>query len=39
MSVALIAETCGFLDPAYFSRFFARNTGKSPRAYRLARGE
>jgi AraC family transcriptional activator of pobA len=37
MSVALIAETCGFLDPAYFSRFFARSTGKSPRAYRLRR--
>jgi AraC family transcriptional regulator, transcriptional activator of pobA len=35
MSVALIAETCGFLDPAYFSRFFAHSTGKSPRNYRL----
>jgi AraC family transcriptional activator of pobA len=39
MSVALIAETCGFLDPAYFSRFFARSTGKSPRAYRLRRDQ
>jgi AraC family transcriptional activator of pobA len=37
MSVALIAETCGFLDPAYFSRFFSRNTGVSPRSYRLSR--
>lgn len=35
MSIALIAESCGFQDPAYFSRFFARSTGKSPRAYRL----
>jgi AraC family transcriptional activator of pobA len=35
MSIALIAESCGFEDPAYFSRFFARSTGKSPRAYRL----
>lgn len=35
MSVALIAETSGFLDPAYFSRFFVKNTGKSPRQYRL----
>ncbi len=35
MNIALIAESCGFEDPAYFSRFFARNTGKSPRAYRL----
>ncbi|HEY8540151.1 MAG TPA: helix-turn-helix domain-containing protein [Steroidobacteraceae bacterium] len=37
MSVALIAESCGFPDPAYFSRFFARSTGQSPRAYRLSR--
>lgn len=35
MSVALIAESCGFPDPAYFSRFFTRCTGQSPRAYRL----
>jgi AraC family transcriptional activator of pobA len=34
MSVALIAESCGFPDPAYFSRFFARSAGQSPRAYR-----
>lgn len=37
MSVALIGETCGFLDPAYFSRFFSRSTGESPRAYRRKR--
>jgi AraC family transcriptional activator of pobA len=35
MSVTLVAETCGFTDPAYFSRFFARSTGASPRSYRL----
>jgi AraC family transcriptional regulator, transcriptional activator of pobA len=35
MNVTLIAESCGFTDPAYFSRFFARSTGASPRAYRL----
>jgi AraC family transcriptional regulator, transcriptional activator of pobA len=35
MSVTLVAETCGFVDPAYFSRFFARSTGASPRSYRL----
>ncbi len=37
MSVTLVAETCGFADPAYFSRFFARSTGASPRSYRLRR--
>jgi AraC family transcriptional activator of pobA len=35
MSVTLVAETCGFADPAYFSRFFTRSTGASPRSYRL----
>ncbi len=34
MNVTLIAEACGFADPAYFSRFFANATGKSPREYR-----
>ena len=34
MSIALIAEACGFVDPAYFSRFFAQRTGMSPLAYR-----
>lgn len=34
MNVGLIAEYCGFEDPAYFSRFFARATGKSPQQYR-----
>ena len=36
MSVTLIAQSCGFDDPAYFSRFFTRSTGKAPRAYRLS---
>ena len=34
MSIRLIAEFCGFQDPAYFSRFFAQATGKSPVRYR-----
>jgi AraC family transcriptional activator of pobA len=34
MSVALIAEHCGFHDPAYFSRFFTRAAGRSPLQYR-----
>jgi AraC family transcriptional activator of pobA len=34
MSVAVVAEYCGFQDPAYFSRFFTRATGASPLRYR-----
>ncbi len=34
MGVAEIAHSLGFEDPAYFSRFFARRAGASPRAYR-----
>lgn len=36
MNIALIALSCGFEDPAYFSRFFARATGQSPLQYRKA---
>ena len=35
--VSEIAYELGFDDPAYFTRFFSRRTGMSPRAYR-ARG-
>ena len=38
MSVGVIAEYCGFEDPAYFSRFFARATGKAPLRYRNSQG-
>lgn len=34
MTVAEIAFGLGFEDPAYFSRFFTRHVGSSPRAYR-----
>ncbi len=37
MSIALVADSCGFPDPAYFSRFFTRSTDQSPRAYRLGK--
>lgn len=37
LSVAEIAYAIGFEDPAYFSRFFTRHIGQSPRAYRAAR--
>jgi len=36
--VAEIAYALGFTDPAYFSRFFSRLTGMSPRAFRDRRG-
>ena len=34
LSVAEIGYALGFADPAYFSRFFARHEGCSPRTYR-----
>lgn len=34
MSVAQVAYSVGFNDPAYFSRFFSRRVGTSPRRYR-----
>lgn len=34
--VASIAQSLGFVDAAYFSRLFARATGMSPSAYRIA---
>jgi AraC family transcriptional regulator, transcriptional activator of pobA len=35
MQIAEVAETLGFRDPAYFSRFFKRETGQSPNRHRL----
>jgi AraC family transcriptional activator of pobA len=37
-TVAEVAYDLGFEDPAYFSRFFARTVGRSPRAFRSASG-
>ncbi|CAD7340067.1 helix-turn-helix domain-containing protein [Sphingomonadales bacterium 56] len=39
LSVAEVGYAVGFDDPAYFSRFFARHTGRSPRDWRAARGQ
>ncbi|MGH8232483.1 MAG: helix-turn-helix domain-containing protein [Steroidobacteraceae bacterium] len=38
MTIAQIAYGLGFEDPAYFSRFFAKATGSSPRNYRRRAG-
>ncbi|WP_337269989.1 helix-turn-helix domain-containing protein [Oryzifoliimicrobium ureilyticus] len=35
-TVQMIADGLGFSDPAYFNRFFKRETGLTPRAWRLA---
>jgi AraC family transcriptional activator of pobA len=37
LSVAEIGYAIGFADPAYFSRFFTRHAGLSPRRYRHER--
>ncbi len=34
MSVSQVSYALGFADPAYFTRFFKRRTGLSPRAFR-----
>lgn len=39
LSVAEIAYSVGFEDPAYFSRFFRREMGVSPRGYREKGGQ
>lgn len=41
MTITEVSYATGFADPAYFSRFFTRHIGLSPRAYRgrLARGD
>ena len=38
LSVAEIGYSLGFSDPAYFSRFFVKHVGTSPKRYRIAPG-
>lgn len=35
MTIHTISDALGFSDPAYFTRFFKRQTGLSPKAFRL----
>jgi AraC family transcriptional activator of pobA len=35
MTVSVVSYTMGFSDPAYFTRFFKRQTGLSPKDFRL----
>ncbi|WP_416139372.1 helix-turn-helix domain-containing protein [Halomonas sp. HK25] len=35
MTISQIADSLGFSEPAYFTRFFKRNTALSPRDFRL----
>lgn len=37
LTVNQVSDRLGFSDPAYFSRFFKRGTGQSPRQFRVAR--
>lgn len=34
LTINQLADSLGFADPAYFSRFFRRMTGLSPRDFR-----
>lgn len=38
MSIALVADRLGFVDPAYFTRFFKREVGLSPMHFRRSAG-
>lgn len=38
MTVSQVADILGFSEPAYFTRFFKRLTGLSPKAFRMRHG-
>lgn len=35
MTISVVSYTLGFSDPAYFTRFFKRQTGQSPKDFRM----
>ncbi len=37
MTINQVSDSLGFSEPAYFSRFFKRGTGQSPKAFRVQR--
>lgn len=37
LTIGQVADDLGFEDPAYFTRFFKRHAGVSPKAFRLQR--
>lgn len=37
MTINQVSDSLGFSEPAYFSRFFKRGTGQSPKAFRISR--
>nr|WP_283101622.1 helix-turn-helix domain-containing protein [Halomonas populi] len=39
MTISQISDGLGFSEPAYFTRFFKRNTGLSPKGFRQRQGE
>lgn len=39
MTISEVADSLGFVDPAYFARFFRRLSGTSPSAFRTGRAD
>jgi AraC family transcriptional activator of pobA len=37
MTIIQVSDSLGFSEPAYFSRFFKRGTGQSPKEFRISR--
>lgn len=37
MTITQVSDSLGFSEPAYFSRFFKRGTGQSPKQFRIQR--